>query len=95
MEGDLKRLMITEPGTILAGAGEKRREIVEAGLGDIKRGEGELPAGWEWIWVEDPWTGKTEKLCVPKEEADAWSRRELSPKPSYWVNEKLRSGGGS
>ena len=53
LEGNLKG-MIAEPRTNLAGAGEKRWEIVEAGLGDIKKGEGELPVGWEWIWVEDP-----------------------------------------
>ena len=75
--------MIAEPETTLAGKGEKRREIVELGLGDIKKGEGELTIGWEWIWIEDPWTRKTEKLQVLEEEADARRRHELNPKPSY------------
>ena len=34
--------------------------------------------------MEDPWTGKVEKLRVSKEEVDARRRRENTRKPSYW-----------
>ena len=47
-------------------------------------GLSQLPPGWEWVWLEDPWTGKVEKLRIPMEEADARRRQESSPKPSYW-----------
>ena len=43
---------------------------MEVGIGDIKGVRGEIPGGWEMIWVEDPWTGKCEKVWVPREEAD-------------------------
>ena len=57
---------------------------MEAGLGDIKRRKDSLPHDWEWIWLKDPWLGKVEKLRVPREEADARRRSELTPRPSYW-----------
>ena len=53
----MKGLTVKEPRTILAGTERKLRVDVEAGLADIKQGEEELPPGWEWIWLEDPWTG--------------------------------------
>ena len=34
---------------------EKRVEF-EAGMGEVKRKDGQLPPGWEWVWMEDPWT---------------------------------------
>ena len=48
----------------------KERPLVEAGHGDIKGEQDNIPGGWELIWVEDPWTGRCEKVRVPREEAD-------------------------
>ena len=52
--------------------------------------EGQLPPGWEWVWMEDPWTGAWEKLRVRKEEADYRRRRESPPRPSYWGEAEAR-----
>ena len=54
----------------LAGREEKGRSMAEAGMGTIKREHDNIPGGWELIWVEDPLTGKWERVKVPREEAD-------------------------
>ena len=78
----LKELTLTQrPGGVLAG---REREEIEAGLGDIREKKEEIPGGWEWIWVEDPWTGKWEQVRVPHEEAERQRRQGLKPRPSYW-----------
>ncbi|XP_072832968.2 uncharacterized protein LOC110090082 isoform X1 [Pogona vitticeps] len=53
---------------------------------EAKRGE---PPGWEWIWMENPWTGKWEKLMVPQEEAER-RRGTTVMKPSYWGEKEAR-----
>ena len=55
----------------------------EVGTAEIRRKEGQLPTGWEWVLMEDSWTGTWERLRVPKEEANYRRRREIPPRPSY------------
>ena len=45
----------SKPRKDLAGKG---KEEIEAVAGDIRGKWEEITGGWEWIWVEDPWTGK-------------------------------------
>ena len=40
--------------------------------------------------MKDPWTGKWERLRIPKEQAGCQRRRELTPKPSYWGEKETR-----
>ena len=56
-------MTVKEARTIWAGIEQKPwMEVeVEVGLVDIRRRDGDLSRGWEWIWLEDPWTGKIEK----------------------------------
>lgn len=54
--------------------------VSEAGWVDRRREPKVLPPGWEWYWVENPWTRKWETLMLPKKE-DERKRRE---KLSYW-----------
>ena len=83
MERELIKLIVaTKTGDGWVGKGERGRSIVEAGMRDIK-GEVDLIRGWGMIWVEDPWTGKWQKVRVPREEAD-YRRRGLPQCPSYW-----------
>ena len=72
-------------------AGKKEEGEVkgEEEKGGWKRGEAKshkrgkiLPLGWEWTWLEDPWTKKWELLMVPREGAER--RRVVPAKPSYW-----------
>ena len=65
-------------------AGGNQRSMVEAGIGDIKEVQDNIPGGWEKIWVEDPWTGKWEQVHVPHAEAEKRHRQGLPPRPSYW-----------
>ena len=70
-----------KPGKDLAGKG---KEEIEAAAGDIRGKWEEIPGSSEWIWVEDPWTGKWEQVKVPHEEAERRRRQGLKPRPSYW-----------
>uniref|UniRef100_A0ABM5GNU4 CCHC-type domain-containing protein n=1 Tax=Pogona vitticeps TaxID=103695 RepID=A0ABM5GNU4_9SAUR len=73
LEEDLKGLRIArETGRFQAG---KRGEEIEAGMGDIRGRPRDIPGGWEWVWMEDPWTHKWEQVRVPHEEAER--RRQL------------------
>ena len=77
----MKRVTVKETRAVLVGmeaTGGSR-----GWSGGYKEGEEELPPGWEWIWLEDLWAGKVEKLWIPKEEPDARRRRENGPIPSY------------
>ena len=47
IEEELKELTVKEIGTVLAGTERKPWIVVEAGLADIKVGEGGLPPVWE------------------------------------------------
>ena len=58
--------------------------MAEAGMGIINREEDNILGAWELIGVEDPWTGKWERVKVPREEADYRQRRGLPQRPSYW-----------
>ena len=62
-----------------AGKERKKRVPFEVRTTEIKRKEEQLPPGWEWIWMEDPWTGAWEQLRVPREEVDYRRRREIPP----------------
>ena len=65
--------------------GVGRKPLREAGHGELEGGERErIPGGWEWIWVEDPWTGRSERVRVPREEADYGRRQRFPPRLSYW-----------
>ena len=66
-----------------AGKQKKRREEIEARIG-------QLPPGWEWIWLQDPWTQKWERLRVLQEEADYRQRSVIPPQPSYWGEVEAR-----
>ena len=68
----------------------KKRVKIEAGTADIKRREDQFLPGWEWVWMEDPWTRAWERQRVPKEEADYRKRREIPPRPSYWGEAEAR-----
>ena len=61
----------------MVGIERKKRVEIEVGTADIKRRKDQLSPGWEWVWMEDPWTGTWERLRVPKEEADY--RKERNP----------------
>ena len=74
----------------LARREERGRSVTEAGMGDIKRERDSIPRGWELIWVEDPWTGRWEKVKVPREEADYRRRKGLPQRPSYWGESEAR-----
>lgn len=51
---------------------------------EAKKEERPLPAGWEYIWLQNPWTHQPKCLIVPGEEAE-WRQREVKAiKPSYW-----------
>ena len=91
LEMNLRGLNVsTQMGKDLAGRDEQRRSVVEVGMGDINMGRDNIPGGWELIWVEDPWTGKWEKIKVPREEADYHRRRGLPQHPSYWGESEAR-----
>ena len=79
----------------MAGIEWKKRMEIEAGTVDIKRGEKQLVPGWEWVWMEDPWTRAWERLRVPKEEADLGKEERSPPRPSYWGEAEAKSGGES
>ena len=82
LEEELNGLKITrETGRIQAG---KRGEEIEAGMGDIRGKPKDIPGGWEWVWMEDPWTHKWEQVRVPHEEAERRRQLGLKPRPSYW-----------
>ena len=66
LERGMTRLSVaTQTRSEKVGTEEKGRPLVEAGNGDIKREQDDIPVGWELIWVEDPWTGRCEKVRVP------------------------------
>lgn len=44
----------------------------------MKKEQRILPPGWKWIWTENPWTEKLEKLMIPHEEVE---RRKRKGKP--------------
>ena len=46
----------------LVGIRRKKRVEIEVGIVDIKGREDPIPGGWEIVWVQDPWTGKWERL---------------------------------
>ena len=73
--------MSSGPGKDLAGKG---KEEIEAAARDIKEKCEEIPGGWEWIWLQDPWTGRWEQMRVPHDEAERWRKQGLKPRPSYW-----------
>ena len=73
--------LTTRSGGTLAG---RRGEEIEAAVGDIREKREEIPGGWEWIWMEDPWTHKWEQVRVPHEEAEKRRQLGLKPRPSYW-----------
>ena len=54
MEREIHRLTVEETREKLRETERSRR--IEAGTAEIKRGESQLPPGWEWVWMEDPWT---------------------------------------
>ena len=82
LEEVMKELRITrEPGRVQAG---NRGEEIEAGVGDIRERTRDIPGGWEWVWMEDPWTHKWEQVRVPHEEAEKRRQLGLKPRPSYW-----------
>ena len=71
LERGLVRLLVaTQTGIEKAGTREREKPLIEAGHGDIKGEQDTILGGWELIWVEDPWTGRCEKVRVPQEEAD-------------------------
>lgn len=39
---------------------------VEVGLVGIKGANWDLPAGWEWAWIQDPWTGKVDRTNMDR-----------------------------
>ena len=61
------------------GKERKKRVAFEAGTGEVKRKKSQLPPGWEWVWMEDLWTGCWERLRVPKKEVDYRRRRNIPP----------------
>ena len=84
LEENLRGLTVaTQTEGELVGKEERRRSVIEVGKGEIKRERDSIPRGWELIWVEDPWTGKWEKIKVPHEEADYRRRKGLPQRPSY------------
>ena len=62
----------------------------EAGQGEVIRREEPLPLGWEWIWTKDLWTDRWERIKVPREEANYWSRSAIPIHPSYWEKTEAR-----
>ena len=72
---------------------EQKRMEIEAGTADIKRREELLPPAWEWVWMEDPWTGTWERLRLTKEEADYRRRREIPRDCLTGDKRKPESGG--
>ena len=72
--GDLKQgiqrmSVATQTQLEKAGIGGERRPLREVGHGEVEQERDKIPGGWEWIWVEDPWTGRSERVKVPREEA--------------------------
>lgn len=80
----MKVKVATQTEQEFTGKEEKGWPVVEAGMGEIKREGDPIPGGWELIWVEDSWTGKREKVRVPREQADYRRRQGLPKIPSYW-----------
>ena len=89
IEKEIRDLTVAKPGKVLAGKEQKPQVEAEVGFADIKEG-GELSPVGEWIWMQDPWAGKWERLRIPKEGADYRKRREVSPRPSYWGETEVR-----
>ena len=67
-ESEREMQTLTAEGTQVTLSGTERKERVEseAGTEEIKSEERQLPPGWEWVWMEDPWTRAWEKLRIPK-----------------------------
>ena len=61
--------------------GESKR----AGEVEAKKGDRVLTDGWEWVWLENPWTHKWERLIVPREEAERCQNSQPPQKLSYWA----------
>ena len=53
---DIQKVTIGEVHGEKAGRKRKRRVESEAGAGEVERREEQLLPGWEWVWMQDPWT---------------------------------------
>ncbi|KAJ7342104.1 hypothetical protein JRQ81_008955 [Phrynocephalus forsythii] len=65
--------------------------IVEVGFGQCKKGKPHVvPPDWEWVWMENPWTGNWEQMMMPRPEAESYRRRAHRQGCSYWGEHEAR-----
>ena len=91
---ELRGLTVPVQTEDLEGIGKLKRVEIEVGTAEIKGRESLLLPGWEWVCLQDPWTGEWEWLWVPKEEADYRRWREIPPDHPTGVRPRPESGGG-
>ena len=84
LEESWKGLKVTKPFKEELAGTKEVHEVEEGGLGEVKAERDNIPGGWEWIWLQDPWTGKWEQVRVSKAEAESWRKKGLPQRPSYW-----------
>ena len=75
LEKGLKGLNIaTQTPRVWAGRGAKDPE--EGAAGEVSHRQAGEEGGWEWISIQDPWSGKWEQVCLTKQEAEERRRNE-------------------
>ena len=89
LERGMKGLNIsTQTPQVWAGKGWKDPE--EGAVGEVSRRRDVEEEGWEWVSIQDPWTGKWEQVRLTKREAEEKRRREMTVWPSYWGERETR-----
>lgn len=63
---------------------EEKEKVSAAGQAGERGKPRILPPGWEWIWAENPWMRRWERLMVPREEVARRRRNTDREKASYW-----------
>ncbi|XP_078232867.1 uncharacterized protein LOC144583267 [Pogona vitticeps] len=89
LEKGMKGLSIaTQTPLVWAGRGTKVPE--EGAEGEVSLRQAGKEGEWEWVSIQDPWSGKWEQVCMTRQEAEERRRNEARVRPSYWGERETR-----